>query len=79
MFDNFGVSNVHVVIRDQQGNIIESGDAFHELNSPDIWNYLTTVSVIVSAAATNRVGCMWVLSEEITIPESSETSNTDDL
>ena len=28
--DDFGIGNVHVTIRDDQGNVIEGGDAFEE-------------------------------------------------
>jgi hypothetical protein len=71
--DDFGIENVHVVIMDDQGTIIESGDAEPWPVDPGLWNYMTIAavpsgtSVIVSAAATDRLGGVGVRSERITV------------
>jgi hypothetical protein len=60
--DDFGMANLHVVIQDDQGNLIESGDAAQFDDSPDCWDYMATASVpsgtsvIISAVATD---CLW--------------------
>ena len=70
----FGISNVHVVITDQHGDLVESGDAFVCMDEPDIWHYFTTASVpsgtsvTVQVIASDRVLGMGIRSEEITIP-----------
>jgi len=72
--DDFGMSNLHVVIQDDQGNLIESGDASQFDDCSDCWDYMTTASVpsgtcvIVSAVATD---CLWgvgSLSTRVRIP-----------
>ena len=72
--DDFGMTNLHVVIQDDQGNLIESGDASQFNDCSDCWDYMTTASVpsgtsvIVSAVATD---CLWgvgSLSTKMTIP-----------
>lgn len=58
--DDFGLWNLHVVIRDEAGNVLESGDAAPFEDSPDCWDYMATVPVpagtrvTVSAAATDQ-------------------------
>ena len=72
--DDFGMMNLHVVIQDDQGNLIESGDAAQFEDCSDCWDYMATASlpsgtsVIVSAVATD---CLWGVgsfSERIKIP-----------
>lgn len=72
--DEFGMMNLHIVIQDDQGNLIESGDAVQFDDSPDCWDYMATgsvpsgTSVIISAFATD---CLWgvgSLSTRIRIP-----------
>jgi hypothetical protein len=43
--EDFGLYNVHVIIKDERGHVIESGDAFTCMDNPDIWNYFTTTAV----------------------------------
>jgi hypothetical protein len=68
------VGNLHITIRDDQGNIVESGDAFEEPVGSGIWNYFATMAVpsgthvIVDAFATDSLGGVGTLSEWITIP-----------
>jgi hypothetical protein len=60
--DDFGMTNLRVVIQDDQGNLIESGDAAQFDDCSDCWDYMTTVSVpsgtpvIISVVATD---CLW--------------------
>jgi hypothetical protein len=42
---DFGIWNLHVVIRDDQGNIIESGNAAPFEDAPDCWEYVVTTEV----------------------------------
>ncbi len=37
--------NVHVIIRDEYGNLIEKGDADEAIDCPGLWGYVTTVSI----------------------------------
>jgi len=59
--EDFGIWNVHIVIRDEAGNVVESGDAAPFEDAPDCWDYMTTTSVpagthvTVSAAATDQL------------------------
>ena len=58
--NDFGIWNVHIVVRDEAGNVIESGDAAPFEDAPDCWDYMVTVSVpagthvTVCAAATDQ-------------------------
>jgi hypothetical protein len=72
--DDFGMMNLRIVIQDDQGNLIESGDAAQFEDCSDCWDYVATASVpsgtsvIISAVATD---CLWgvgFLSTRITIP-----------
>ena len=70
----FGISHVRVLINDERGNVVESGDAFVCLDKPDIWHYFTTVPVpsgacvTVRVIASDRVLGIGIRSEEKTIP-----------
>lgn len=70
----FGVGNLHITIRDDQRNIIESDDGFEDPLGSGIWNYLTTrevpsgTTVIVQAVATDNLGGVGTLSECTSIP-----------
>ena len=72
--DDFGIWNVYVVIRDGEGNLIESGDASQFDDCSDYWDYLATVnvpagtSVRAYAAATDSLGGAGTLSAGTTIP-----------
>jgi len=71
---DFGIWNLHVVIRDDKGNIIESGDAFPFGDAPDCWDYVATAtvpsgtSVIVYATATDGFWGVGALRTTGTIP-----------
>jgi hypothetical protein len=71
---DFGVGNLHISIRDDQGNIVENGDGFEEPLGSGIWNYFATrevpsgTTVTVYAAATDSLGGVGTLSDSITIP-----------
>ena len=73
-FDDFGIVGLRVVIQDEKGNQIESGDAGSWADCPELWHYMTAcavpsgTSVLVSAIATSRVGGVAVYSEQVTIP-----------
>ena len=43
--DDFGTWNVHVVIKDDKGNLIESGDASQFEDRAEYWDYLATVAM----------------------------------
>jgi hypothetical protein len=72
--DDFGVGNLHITFRDEQGNILESGDGFEEPLGSGIWNYFATTAVpsathvILEAFATDSLGGVGTLSERITVP-----------
>ena len=72
--DDFGMSNLYVVIRDDQGNVIESGDAAQFDDCSDCWDYRATVavppgtSVTVYAIATDSLWGAGALSQGTTIP-----------
>ena len=72
--DLFGIGNIHVTISDEQGNVIESGDAFEEPVGSGIWNYFANVAVpsgatvIVHAAAIDSLGGVGTLRTGATIP-----------
>jgi hypothetical protein len=59
---------------DDQGNAIESGDAFEEPVGSGFWDYFANVAVasgttvIVQAIATDHLGGVGVLSQWTTIP-----------
>jgi|KBSSwiStaDraftv2_1062776.scaffolds.fasta_scaffold34043_3 hypothetical protein len=71
---DFGIWNLHVVIRDDKGNVIESGDASPFEDAPDCWDYVATVavpsgtSVTVYATATDRFWGVGALRTTGTIP-----------
>ena len=72
--DLFGIWNVHLTISDDQGNIVESGDAVEEPVGSGIWKYFANIaipsstSVIVHAAATDSLGGVGTLRTGRTIP-----------
>ncbi len=65
----FGVGSLHITIRDDQRNIVESGDGFEDPLGSGIWNYLTTseipsgTRVIVDAVAIDYLGGVGTHSE----------------
>jgi hypothetical protein len=71
--DDFGMSNLYVVIRDDQGNVIESGDAAQFDDCSDCWDYRATVSVpsgtsvTVYAIATDSLWGAGALSARLTL------------
>ena len=71
--DDFGVTGVHVVIRDLEGNIIESGSASEFPQNSGHWSYASTASVpsgttiVVYASATDRPGGVGTQNAEKTI------------
>lgn len=71
--DDFGMSNLYVVIRDDQGNVIESGDAAQFDDCSDCWDYRATVavppgtSVTVYAIATDSLWGAGALSAQLTL------------
>ena len=71
---DFGIWNLHVVIRDNKGNVIESGDASPFEDAPDCWDYVVRValpsgtSVTVYATATDRFWGVGALRTTGTIP-----------
>jgi len=58
--DDVSVASVHVTINDDQGNLIESGDALETAEGSGQWVYTATTStesnVSVQAVATDRPG-----------------------
>ena len=72
--DDFGVGNVHVILRDEAGKQIESGNAVPDPEYSGCWTYLTTTcvpsgtAVTVQAAATDRLGGVGVGRATRTIP-----------
>ena len=71
---DLGVANLYVVIRDDQGNVIESGNATPFEDCPDYWDYLATVSVpsgtrvTIYAAATDTYWGVGAACQVVTIP-----------
>jgi len=71
--DDFGMSNLYVVIRDDQGHVIESGDAAQFDDCSDCWDYRATVSVpsgtsvTVYAIATDSLWGAGALSARLTL------------
>jgi hypothetical protein len=71
---DFGISNIQVVIWDDKGNVIESGDAAPFEDDPDCWDYLARVPVpsgtrvTVYAAATDPLWGVGAASQDRTIP-----------
>ena len=71
---DFGIWKLHVVIRDDKGNIIESGDAAPFEDAADCWEYIVTVavpsctSVTVYATATDGFWGVSALCTTGTIP-----------
>lgn len=43
--DDFGIVNIFITIQDENGNLIESGNAFDWPEQPNRWAYLTSVPV----------------------------------
>jgi hypothetical protein len=72
--DDFGIGNIRVIIQDENGIVIESGDATPWPDYSGFWDYMTTASVpsgtsvVVSAVATNMLGALGTCSERIVIP-----------
>jgi hypothetical protein len=71
---DFGIWKLHVVIRDDKGNVIESGDAAPFEDAPDCWEYVATTDVpsgtfvVVYATATDGLWGMGALSTVGTVP-----------
>jgi len=72
--DDFGLVSVYVVIQDERGNLIESGNADAFEAGSACWSYIATVPVesgtrvIVHAAATDCLGGVGALRTGTTIP-----------
>jgi hypothetical protein len=72
--DDFGIWNVHMVVRDDKGNLIESGDAASFEDGSGCWDYMATASVpsgtsvTIYAAATDSLGGVGALSQSTTVP-----------
>jgi hypothetical protein len=75
--DDFGITNVHVILTDAQGNLIEAGDAEESSEGSGYWGYITIVSVpagtsvTVYAAAIDGLWGLGALSTSLTILRSS--------
>jgi hypothetical protein len=71
--DDFGTANVHVIVTDDQGNLIEAGDAEESSEGSGYWGHITTVSVpagtpvTVYAAALDSLWGLGALSTSLTI------------
>ena len=71
--DDFGVTGVHVIIRDLDANIIESGNASEFPENSGHWSYVSTATVpsgttiAVYASATDRPGGVGRQTSEKTI------------
>jgi hypothetical protein len=71
---DYGIGNLHVVIRDDKGNVIEGGNAAPFADCPDCWDYVTAVSVpsgtrvTISAAATDHLWGIGAATTVVTIP-----------
>jgi hypothetical protein len=72
--DDFGIVNLYLIFKHEQGNLIERGEAIPWPDEPNRWAYVTTASVpagtavTVYAAATDGFGGMGARSERIAIP-----------
>jgi len=72
--DDFGIVNLYLIFRDEQGNLIERGNATEWPDEPNRWGYLTRAavpsgrSVNVHAAAMDSLGAVGALSQSKTIP-----------
>lgn len=71
--DDFGIINLVLILKDQDGNLIESGNAFDYPEEPNQWVYGTSVtvaagtSVTVQAVATDQLGGLSTRSERVTV------------
>ena len=76
--DDFGIVNIYLVLQDENGNLIESGNAFDWPEEPNHWAYLTRASipsgtsVTVHAAVIDGFGNMSTRSERITVNDRSQ-------
>jgi hypothetical protein len=70
--DDFGIINLYLILKDENGNLIESGNAIDWPEEPNRWAYITRVtvpagtSVTVHAAVIDGFGGMSTRSERIT-------------
>jgi hypothetical protein len=70
---DFGIGQIRLTIRDEQGNLLESGDAAPWPDDPRFWDYLTKVpvpastTVIVTATAMDVLGGVGRLSKRVTL------------
>ena len=73
--DEFGIVNLYLIFKDEQGNLIERGDAIPWPDEPNRWGYVTTASVppgtavTIYAVATDTLDGVGARSEQITICE----------
>ena len=67
--DDFGIINLFLIFKDENGNLIESGNAFDCPDEANHWVYITSVpvaagtSVTVQAVATDQLGGVSTRSE----------------
>ena len=72
--EEFGLSNVRMILTDEDGKVIESGKAFVCMDQPDLWHCFTTASVssgtsvTVQAIAIDRLFGIGTWSETKIIP-----------
>jgi hypothetical protein len=74
IFTDFDAWSVRVVLQDEDGNVIENGDAAQFEDASDCWDYRAVVSlpsgtkVTITAAATDQLGAVGVARMIVTIP-----------
>ena len=54
-YHDFGIHAMHITILDEQGNLIETGEASPFPNDPELWEYLPTIRVPAGTAVTVHV------------------------
>lgn len=73
--DLFGIASIVVSMRDEAGNIMESGDAMLDENWLGFWTYLPSIapgvgtSLVVRAVATDGLGGLSIAEESVTLTE----------
>ena len=83
--DLFGIADICVTIRDQAGNVLESGHAMRDETCVGYWAYPPDVtpplgtSLIVRAVATDALGGMNIAEETVTLTEEYLQTITDRL
>ena len=81
--DFFGIAYIYVTLREEAGNLLESGHAMRDEASIGYWDYLPSVplaagtSLIVRAVAADALGGSSIAEEKLTLTEEYLRTSTD--